>query len=562
MRIAILLGWTALAVTVSGHPHSWRKVKRQATDLRDSYDFIVAGGGTAGLTVANRLSEAFPNRTVLVVEYGYIQDAPGVFEPPGTGPEFDNSADKWDWEGILPFFRKSVNFTEPTVSDVEKYGYTWDVEAAFGGSGPIQSSYPPFQWPIQKLGWQAWIEAGLKPVKECIGHYKNVIDSRSNYDLLVRHKVTRVVYDDADTERKGPPKVEIKSLASNSTVTLLATAKLEVIISAGAIHTPQILQRSGIGPAALLKEAGIPLVVDLPGVGYNFQDHGGGAGVSIRLNKTIVPNPGTVLANSTAAREALEEYKMRPAQGPYTQAMGDSAVYVGLPTLTDKYQDIIDAIKAQLADGSFKSYLPGGSDLPVIEGYKAQLEILARELADPESPVMESPFASGISSSGFHLKPLSRGTVLLNVSDPEGEPVIDYRSCSNPVDWDILLTFVDFFRRYAATPTMQSLGATEETPGPNVTSRNDLIRSFRGMLTASFQHPCCTAAMLPREKGGVVGPDLRVHGLSGLRIVDTSIFPLIPGTHTSATTYAIAEKAADMIIRRWKGGQEKSGLRR
>ncbi|KAK1764936.1 hypothetical protein QBC33DRAFT_612669 [Phialemonium atrogriseum] len=623
MHLPSLLGSVALATD---------KVKRQATELRDSYDFIVAGGGTAGLTVANRLSEAFPDKTVLVVEYGYIEDAPGAFEPPGTGagpkrwqystqpipefnnrtaslatgqavggsstingqffdrgasrdydawkavasPEFDNHTDKWDWEGILPFFKKSVNFTEPTESDVENYGYTWDVEAAFGGSGQIQSSYPPFQWPIQKLAWQAWVEAGLEPIKECaggskvgicwvptsqdpvtaershagIGHYQNVIESRDNYDLIVKHKVIRVVYDEDDTEFKGPPKVEIKSLEDGSTI--LATAKAEVIISAGAIHTPQILQRSGIGPASLLDEAGIKVVADLAGVGYNFHDHGGGAGASVSLNKTITPNPGTLSGNKTFSQEALDEYKLRPAQGPYTQAMGNSAVYVSLPLITDQYKDIVDAINKQLSDGTFKSYLPEGAAEPVIEGYKAQLEILAKELSDPESPVMESPFSGGPSGGGFLLKPLSRGTVLLNVSNPEGEPIIDYRSCSNPVDWDILASFVGYFRKYASTPTMQSLGAVEVSPGPAVTAQSDIIKSLRSVVTASFQHPCCTAAMMPREKGGVVGPDVRVHGVGGLSVVDTSIFPLIPGTHTSATAYAIGEKAADIIIRRWK----------
>lgn len=377
-----------------------------------------------------------------------------------------------------------------------------------------------------------------------------MIESRDNYDLIVKHKVIRVVYDEDDTEFKGPPKVEIKSLEDGSTI--LATAKAEVIISAGAIHTPQILQRSGIGPASLLDEAGIKIVADLAGVGYNFHDHGGGAGATVSLNKTIVPNPGTLSGNKTFSQEALDEYKLRPAQGPYTQAMGNSAVYVSLPLITDQYKDIVDAINKQLSDGTFKSYLPEGAAAEVIEGYKAQLEILAKELSDPESPVMESPFSGGPSGGGFLLKPLSRGTVLLNVSNPEGEPIIDYRSCSNPVDWDILASFVGYFRKYASTPTMQSLGAVEVSPGPAVTAQSDIIKSLRSVVTASFQHPCCTAAMMPREKGGVVGPDVRVHGVGGLSVVDTSIFPLIPGTHTSATAYAIGEKAADIIIRRWK----------
>ena len=393
-----------------------------------------------------------------------------------------------------------------------------------------------------------------------IGHYQEVIGSRKNYDLLVKHKAIKVVYGKNNTDLKGPPKLVIKSLENNST--LEATANLEVILSAGPIHTPQILQRSGIGPTNLLKKAKIDLVLDLPGVGYNFHDHGGGAGASVRLNKTITPNPGTLYGNQNFSATAVEQYKLRPAQGPYTSAMGNSAVYVGLPTITENYTEIIDSIKKQISDGSFKSYLPDGTPDAVVEGYKAQLQVLADELTDPESPVMESPFSAGPSGGGFHLKPLSRGTVLLDPEDPEGEPLIDYRTCSNPIDWDILISFVAYFRKYAATPTMRSLGAVEVYPGPNVTSHQDLKKSLRSMVTASFMHPCCTASMMPKDKGGVVGPDIKVHGAGGLSVADTSIMPLIPGTHTSATAYAIGEKAADIIIRRWKGDGTRRSIRR
>jgi choline dehydrogenase len=105
-----------------------------------------------------------------------------------------------------------------------------------------------------------------------VGHYQGVIERRKNYDLLIKHKVTRVIY--GEDPNAGPPKVEIQNLADMSVK--VATANLEVVISAGSIHTPQILQRSGIADAAFLQKAGIKLVANLPGVGYNFQDHGGG----------------------------------------------------------------------------------------------------------------------------------------------------------------------------------------------------------------------------------------------------------------------------------------------
>jgi choline dehydrogenase len=104
-----------------------------------------------------------------------------------------------------------------------------------------------------------------------VGHYAAVNTTRPNYDLLVKHQVTRIVYPNGI--KSGPPLVEIRSLGDDHLFN--ATAKAEVIISAGALHTPAILQRSGIGPASFLGTAGIPVVVDLPGVGSNFQDHSG-----------------------------------------------------------------------------------------------------------------------------------------------------------------------------------------------------------------------------------------------------------------------------------------------
>lgn len=109
-----------------------------------------------------------------------------------------------------------------------------------------------------------------------LGHYAEVNETRSNYDLLVKHQVVRVVYPE-DVTGSGPPLVEVRSRDDDDVFNV--TAGAEVILSAGAFHTPTILQRSGIGPAAFLDEADIPLVLDLPGVGSNFQDHNG-AGLS------------------------------------------------------------------------------------------------------------------------------------------------------------------------------------------------------------------------------------------------------------------------------------------
>ena len=383
-----------------------------------------------------------------------------------------------------------------------------------------------------------------------IGHYQSVVDSRKNYDLLIQHMVTRVLYQKGQ-EQAGPPQVEIRSLRDN--LTTLIHIKAEVILSAGSVHTPLILQRSGIGPPEVLKLANIPLLTDLPGVGANFQDHSG-VYLTARANLSSVTGPREtdLRSNETFRKEAEDLYSLRPAQGPYTIVGSSNAVYVGLPNITSASGEITASIRKQLSDGSFASFLPPGSPETVKEGYRTQLAVLADEFDNWRSPVFESVVVGGPATMGYLLKPLSRGSVRVNASEPEGKPVILYGTAANPIDVVILAAFIPFLRRHLETPTMRALGATEISPGVNVSTQAQLEAFVRSSASGTFAHPCCTAAMMPRRKGGVVGPDLKVHGVKGLRVVDASIFPMVPGTHTSATVYAVGEKGADIIVEEWK----------
>ncbi|GAB1317802.1 Glucose-methanol-choline oxidoreductase N-terminal domain-containing protein [Madurella fahalii] len=611
-------------------------IKRQVSQLRPSYDFIIAGGGTAGLTVADRLTEAFPNRSVLVIEYGEIEYAPGVFDPPSTvwggvgntasyflfqsppvqdvknrtalvlagkavggsstvngmffdrgsradhdawsaigSPQFDSKKDKWDWDSIYPYFKKSVTFTPPSPAVVEEHGYTWDI-SAYGGSTPIYSSFPPFLWGDHQTLRDIWNDMGIPEVQECadggkngmcwipysahpvtfrrshagLGHYAAVNTTRPNYDLIVKHQVTRVIYPDGDIE-SGPPIVEVTSLADGQLFNVTVTA--EVILSAGAIHTPTILQRSGIGPASFLSSAGIPVVLDLPGVGSNFQDH---SGPGISWNWTTPgnwsPQPSD-MADPAFAATALAEFNEIPARGPYTLAASNTAIFLPLANITGDYRSVANSIRAMVADGSAASHLPADyqTDPAMILGYEKQLSVLADLVEDAGAPSMETPFSTGTGLRAIHLHPLSRGTVRLNTSRPLEQPIIDYRTGSNPVDFDIYLAHIRFLRSLLNTTTMQQYGAVEVRPGAGLQSDAELVDYIKDDLTFSYMHPCCTAAMMPGNRGGVVGPDLRVHGAAGLRVVDMSVLPILPSAHLSATAYAVAEKAADIIVGKW-----------
>jgi len=146
-------------------------------------------------------------------------------------------------------------------------------------------------------------------------------------------------------------------------------------------------------------------------------------------------------------------------------------------------------------------------------------------------------------------RPLSRGTISLNASDPLGQPVVDYNTLANPVDGLLAVSMLNFTRRYFKTPTMSKLGPVELSPGANYTSTEQILEVFTtgGVLQPTFAHPSCSNPMMPLEYGGVVSDKLLVYGVENLSVVDVSIIPMIPATHLCNTVYAIAEKAADII---------------
>lgn len=141
------------------------------------------------------------------------------------------------------------------------------------------------------------------------------------------------------------------------------------------------------------------------------------------------------------------------------------------------------------------------------------------------------------------LKPLSRGSILINSTDPLAPPVFDYQTFAHPTDLALAVQALKKTREWMASAPMQEVGATETYPGAkNVTTDAQIAASIRTFATSTWAHPVGTLAMMKREYGGVVDARLCVYGVRGLRVVDASIMPIIPATHTSSTVYAVAEK--------------------
>ncbi|KAF2015792.1 GMC oxidoreductase [Aaosphaeria arxii CBS 175.79] len=598
-------------------------IKRHITELESHYDYIIAGGGTSGLTVADRLTAAFPSRSVLVVEYGQLVNDTAILQPAATVPNpryafqilsqkepglnnrsftvtvgkivggcsainaqmFDrgSAADYdawgdvagegyreagWSWAGLLPYFKKSTTFTPPTKDVAEKYDYTYDMDAAWGGDGGIQAVYPPFQWPGEKIIRHAWNELGVPTQKEGsggdafgviwfpssqdaqtqtrsyarTGHYDNVAN-RSNYHLLVGHAVNDLVLAEASSgeeqwEARG---VRIQAVDGKNASVITITSDQEVILAAGAVHTPGILQRSGIGPKDVLGAANIPVRLELPGVGQNFQDHAM-TNLFYNLTTNIEPNQMSLFMNRTLMEQARREYAQNKT-GPFTLSGGNSGAFLPLSTLSNNSQAIINALKAQ----SPSSYLSNTTHPTVLEGYSHQLEAMKDLLSSNEAAVFEYPIGAGAMVA--FLKPLSRGTVNINPANPTAEPLVSYRTFTNPLDVKLYTEGVKIFRRLYTTPSAKTLGPVELTPGAAVQTDAEWETWLKRSVSPSFYHPVGTTALGPKSRGGVVGPELKVHGVGNLRVVDAGIMPLIPGTHTSSTVYAVAEKAADLIVK-------------
>jgi choline dehydrogenase len=463
-------------------------------------------------------------------------------------------------------YLQSVTFTEPRPDIVGKYGYTWDT-SAYGGSAPIYSSFPPFLWEDHLVTRDVWKEAGVQVATECaggdkeglcwmpvsehpvtyrrshagLGHYA-VLPPRSNYHLLVKHQVVRVVYPTGITS--GPPLVEIRALEDDRLFNV--TVNAEVVISAGALHTPTILLRSGIGSRQVLDGANITVVQELPGVGANFQDHSGPAFAGNYTKPgNFSPMPSDMLKPEFAI-DAAAGFDEIPARGPYTLAMSNSGIYRSLPNMKADFMSIVSSIRDVVANDSASAYLPSDyhSDPNLLAGYKRQLSVLADFYANPKAPTIEAPWATGFSTKAILLHPLSRGTVRLNLTNHLAQPILDYRTGSNPIDFNTHLAHLKYLRRILNTPTMKRYGAIETGPGQHIQSDETLMEYIKDSMTFSFLHPCCTAAMLPKSLGGVVGPDLKVHDLQGLRVVDISIMPFLVSSHTSSTAYALGEKVS------------------
>lgn len=227
--------------------------------------------------------------------------------------------------------------------------------------------------------------------------------------------------------------------------------------------------------------------------------------------------------------------------GPWTAGSPNALAFPSLPHITANAADILSNATAQ----GLTDYLLPGLDPTVIAGYKAQKDSLIQRLGTATSAAYEiiNNNAGSLTVSVMH--PLSRGVVYINSADPFEPPLLDPRWLSNPTDRSILIEALKFNRQILATPSMLELQAAQFVPPVNAddAALNQVINN--GIRTEF--HPSGTLAMLPLAMGGVVDSNLLVYGTQNLRVVDASIFPLVPAAHLQAVVYAVAEKVSSTL---------------
>ena len=370
-----------------------------------------------------------------------------------------------------------------------------------------------------------------------IGYYSNTAAARPNYHLLTDHTVSRIIVNGNKTSG-----VEYVPTAGGSME--IVNVSKEALLAAGGVHTPQLLQLSGIGPQKLLQGRGIDVVVDLPGVGTNLQDTPNFR-IPYNVSNNRFPSETTFETNATYDAEQSAIYNGSHT-GPYVliKNTGSNLAILPLQNITSNYSNIV--LEARNRDPA--ASLPADTDPTVLAGYAAQRDIRLQQLSSPDVPAAFFTWNAGDTVRMFLGQGLSRGSVNINSTDALANPVVDWRSLTDPADYEIAVATVLRNRALMRASGMASLGAHEVAPfGDDITDFDSLRAALATVGQPSLAHMCCTAPQMSKDNGGVVDQNYNVYGVQGLRVVDSAAVPLLPTLPPQAPLYAIAERIADLI---------------
>jgi choline dehydrogenase len=540
-------------------------------------DYVIVGAGSAGCVLANRLSadgkakvllleaggddrpthnvSQFMSNLMIHVPVGYSQTLkdPKVnwlypTEPdPGTGgrthvwPRGKVLGGSSSINGLLYIRGQHADYDGWRQLGCEGWGWD-DVKAYFlraenqerAGAGPLHATGGPLnvsdvtqKHEVSDDVIEACVEAGIPRNDDVNGEdqegvayyqltvkngqrcsaavaYLHPVMNRPNLRVETQALTTRVLI-----EGKRAVGVEYRQGGE----TKVAKAAAEVILCGGAINSPQLLQLSGIGSAELLHGQGLPVVADLRGVGENLQDH-------YVITATFRLKPGTVSVNELTKGARF---------------VGETIKYIfqrrGLLTLSAAHIAVFCKSRPELATPDIQFHvLPATMDTD--------------KLMNEQVMVLENQ--PGLTIAPCQVRPESRGWIRIKSPDPTVYPAIQPNYLSDPIDQQVAVASLHWARKIAAQPALAKWIESEMMPGPDVATDEQLL-GFARMAGSTIYHPVGTCQM-GHGPAAVVDPQLRVHGIEALRVVDASVMPRLCSGNTNAPTIMIAEKAADIIL--------------
>ena len=527
------------------------------------FDYVIVGAGTAGCVLANRLSQD-PSKRVLLLEAGKKDNYFWIDIPVGylytignprtdwcfeTEPEkglngrsigyargkvlggcssinamiymrgqqsdYDHWADLgnngWGWQDVLPVFRRSEN-------------YQHGADDFHGNNGELRVEERRVNWEILDIWRDAAEQCGIPKIDEfnrgdnfgnayfqmnqrsgkrwsAVRAFLDPIKDRSNLTILTEASVREICFDDNATE---PTATGVKVL--HDAHEQVFEAHHEVILAAGAVASPQLLQLSGIGASEALHKHGIETLIELPGVGENLQDH-----LQIR---TIYTVNNTVTLNQRA-------------RTPWGMAL------MGLEYFLRKTGPLTMP-PSQL--GAFAKSDPNQASANI------EWHVQPLSLDKFGSPLHKY---NAITPSVCNVRPSSRGQISLRDRNPDSSPLIQPNYLSTEDDQAVAIAGLKFTRKIMAAPALAPFEPHELKPGAHLTSDQELAHAAGDLGTTIF-HPVGTCKM-GKDSMAVVDEQLRVRGVNRLRVVDASIMPTITSGNTNAPTVMIAEKGAEFI---------------